>query len=238
MSGAEQALIASSDDELRWFNTRFAAAPATEPLQALLRECYPGRAALVSSFGAEAAVTLRLATLVEPRLPVIFLDTGKHFAATLAYVEQLQQRLGLADLRILRPVSLELTARDPYGLLHRSDPDRCCELRKLAPLQSALRGFDAWITGRKRAHGGARRALPLADRDRAGRLRINPLWDWDAARIDAFMREHDLPRHPLQAEGYSSVGCEPCTARSSAAAAPRGGRWQGRPKSECGIHML
>jgi len=238
VNGSRATLLASSDDELRWLADCYASGGERGLLGAAICDYFPGRIALVSSFGAEAIVTLHLVSLVQPDIPVIFLDTGKHFTATLDYVERLAAQLRLTDLRIERPSLPALTEADPFGLLHRKDADRCCGLRKVEPLQRALQGFEAWITGRKRAHGGARAQLEPVVRDAAGRLRVNPLCHWDTARVESYMREHELPRHPLQREGYLSIGCAPCTARSAKAADPRGGRWAGQAKSECGIHFL
>lgn len=233
----QPALIASSDD-VAWWDARFRDAPAKTLLAAVIRRHGVGCVALLSSFGAEAVVILKLISALEPGLPVLFLDTGKHFTATLEYVEALERSLGLRDLRVLRPAPGDLAAGDPHGLLHHADPDACCALRKLQPLRRALAGFDVCITGRKRAHGNERAGLRIADRDSAGRLRINPLCYWDAARVDAFITAHDLPRHPLAQHGYASIGCAPCTAPAVDGDPPRAGRWPGRGKRECGIHML
>ena len=146
--------------------------------------------------------------------------------------------LKLGDLRIVRPDRAQMEIEDPYGLLHRLNPDACCQLRKVEPLQRALNGFDAWITGRKRSHGADRASLQVAERDKSGRLKVNPLFRWDSSRVEAFISEHDLPTHPLRDEGYLSIGCAPCTERSAAFDQPRQGRWTGQNKTECGIHML
>lgn len=237
MSSAD-AILASSDDDLHFLNSRLAGYSEEAILHALIHELHPGKTALLTSFGAEAVATLKLVSSVEPNLPVIFLDTGKHFAETLRYAEELEELLRLTDLRILRPSPSQLATDDPYGLLHLQNADACCHIRKVAPLQRALTGFDACITGRKRGHGGERAKLKPADRDKDGRLRVNPLFRWDSERVEAFMHEHDLPAHPLRDDGYLSIGCEPCTARSAHLAQPRGGRWSGLNKTECGIHLM
>lgn len=195
-----------------------------------------GRAAVVSSFGAESAVMLHLVAEVAERTPVIFLDTGKLFDATLRYRDTLIERLGLTDVRSVRPDPALLAQADPDGALWRRDPDACCDLRKVVPLDAALDGFDAWISGRKRFHGGSRAALPITERSPGGRTKINPLAGWSAADIAAYMREHELPHHPLGAEGYRSIGCVTCTLPVGADAPVRAGRWAGLTKTECGIH--
>ena len=204
-------------------------------LAALIRDRFPGRIALVSSFGTESAVLLHMAAAIDPRIPVIFLDTGKHFVETKAYRQALVERLGLADVRIARPRAADLAQHDPHGSLNAVAPDLCCHIRKTLPLAGALDGFAAWISGRKRFHGGERAKIAtLAWQD--GRLKADPLANYGSDELDAYMRQHDLPPHPLAEKGYASVGCMSCTTKSAAADGPRSGRWAGRAKSECGIH--
>ena len=205
-------------------------------LRAVLADGLAGRVALVSAFGAESAVLLDMVARVAPETPVLFLDTGKLFGETLRYRDQLARRLGLRDLRVLRPDSEQLAVEDPDGVLWARDPDRCCYLRKVAPLARALGNFDTWITGRKRSHGAARSRLPTIEAAGA-QVKINPLAGWSPAEIDAYFVARDLPWHPLVADGYLSIGCLPCTDRVQAGDDPRSGRWRGLAKTECGIHL-
>ncbi|MGP1394464.1 MAG: phosphoadenylyl-sulfate reductase [Inquilinaceae bacterium] len=206
-------------------------------LTALIAGDLAGRIALVSSFGAESAVLLDLVARVDPATPVIFLDTGKLFAETLAYRDALVARLGLTDLRSVSPDPADLARHDPDGTLWSLDPDRCCHIRKTEPLDMALAGFDAWITGRKRFHGGGRATLPAIEGDEAtGRIKINPLASWSADDIQRYLADRDLPVHPLVTKGYASIGCAPCTRAVSPGEAPRAGRWAWLDKTECGIH--
>ncbi|MGC8476679.1 MAG: phosphoadenylyl-sulfate reductase [Acetobacteraceae bacterium] len=207
-------------------------AETTALLRVLIGERFAGRIALVSSFGAESAVLLHLVAGIDPTLPVIFLDTGQLFAETLAYRDRLVARFGLRDVRTAGPGPLA----DPAGTLWREDPDRCCGIRKVQPLEDALAPFDAWISGRKRYHGGERAALSPVEFGADWRIRINPLAAWSAADIAACFAAHDLPAHPLLARGYRSIGCAPCTRPVGDDEAPRAGRWAGQAKSECGIH--
>src|SRR5829696_3186507 len=185
----------------------------TAALIAALAEEFRGRIAVVSSFGADSAVLLHLVAAADPAMPVLFLGTGKLFTETLAYRDRLARRLGLRDLRVLRPDPAELAAADPFGGLWNADPDGCCALRKTAPLERALAGFDAWISGRKRHQAATRATLPLFENDEAGRLKVNPLATWNAEALAAYRLKHDLPAHPLVAGGYPSIGCRPCTSR-------------------------
>jgi phosphoadenosine phosphosulfate reductase len=191
--------------------------------------------ALVSSFGAESAVLLHLAAQVKPDLPVLFLDTGMLFGQTLDYRQQLAAKLGLTDVRDLRPRFEDLAVGDPNADLWKIDTDACCHIRKVIPLDAALFGFSAWITGRKRFHGGERMRLPVVEAA-DGKLKINPLANWSKPELDAYAAAHDLPEHPLVPFGYPSLGCWPCTSPVEQGGDIRSGRWAGSQKTECGIH--
>jgi phosphoadenosine phosphosulfate reductase len=209
---------------------------AEELLAEMLRE-YQRRIALVSSFGAESAVVLHMVAGIDKATPVIFLDTGKLFPETLEYRDKLVQRLGLTDLRTARPNPARIAQVDPAGTLWSDDPDICCWQRKVEPLDEALAGFAAWITGRKRYQGGVRRNLPMVETGPDGRVKINPLAGWSVDDIAQYFAEHDLPHHPLEAQGFRSIGCTTCTRPGAAGDDPRAGRWAGFDKAECGIHL-
>ena len=215
---------------------RFAGVGTSEMLGELLTGELKGRVAAVSSFGAESAVLLHLIAQIDRDIPVIFLNTQKIFGETLAYRDQLSEQLGFTDLRVFRPDPRLLAAKDGTGLRWSYDPDGCCDLRKVEPLRRALAPFDAWISGRKGFQAGTRKAMPRFEEDE-GRLKLNPLADWDKTRLDAYFAEHKLPRHPLEAEGYPSIGCAPCTSKVLPGEDPRAGRWRGWEKVECGIHV-
>ena len=220
-------------------NRLFQGADTLDMLATTLREQMAGDVALVSSFGAESAVLLHLVASVDPALPVLFLDTGKHFPETLAYRDLLAERLGLRDLRNITPDAAAVAKQDESGLRWSYDPDGCCEIRKVAPLAAALAGFDATITGRKAFQASTRAGLPrfeIDTTDAQGRLKINPLADWSAERLAAYIADNDLPPHPLVAQGYPSIGCAPCTSKVQPGEDPRAGRWRGWDKTECGLH--
>lgn len=222
-------------DALR-LNNLFRGVPTVEMLRTVLAEQMAGDVAIVSSFGAESAVLLHLVASVDPSVPVIFLDTGKHFPETLAYRDQLAAKLGLTNLRIVTPDAETIAKKDETGLRWSYDPDGCCEIRKVIPLEKAMAGFDASLTGRKAFQASTRNALPRFEVDAAGKLKINPLADWTKADLDAYFVEHGLPAHPLVAEGYLSIGCAPCTNKVKPGEDARSGRWVGWDKTECGIH--
>ena len=195
-----------------------------------------GRVAVISSFGAESAVLLDLVAQIDPSVPVFFLDTKRHFPETLEYRDRLSRRLGLSDVRSLAPTPKALQDRDPQDQLADFDPDACCALRKVEPLDLVLPDFDVWITGRKRSQSATRAALPLVDPQPDGSVKLNPLAGWGPEKIEAQMQRRDLPRHPLVAKGYTSIGCAPCTRAVKDGEDGRAGRWAGLAKTECGIH--
>ncbi len=217
-------------------NDRLAGRPTRDVLAELIEREFPGRIALVSSFGADSVVLLHLAASVDPALPVIFIDSGKMFGSTLHYRDEIVARLGLKDVRVARPDPTLLAAHDSDSGLWLRDPDKCCAIRKVAPLARALSGFDAWLSGRKRYQSGKRTKLPLIEAD-GDRIKINPLAEWTRADLDAYRARYDLPEHPLVAEGFRSIGCMPCTTRVADGEDERDGRWRGTDKTECGIHF-
>jgi phosphoadenosine phosphosulfate reductase len=212
------------------------ATPA-EVIEAALKTIGRERLALVSSFGTESAALLKVMADVDPAIPVIFLDTGWLFEETLAYRDTLIEKLGLRDVRSIKPLEETLSREDPGKDLWFTDPDACCRIRKVEPLARALKPFSAWINGRKRFQGGARADIPVVEEDGV-RLKFNPFANSSPEEIDAIYKLADLPPHPLVASGFMSVGCMPCTSRTAAGEDARAGRWRGRAKTECGIHTM
>jgi phosphoadenosine phosphosulfate reductase len=221
-------LAARLDAELRHAHPRTVLEAAVET--------FGDKLALVSSFGAESAVLLHLASKVKRDIPVLFLDTGMLFGQTLDYRRQLAAKLGLTDVRDLRPAYQDLATADPQAKLWQTDTDACCHVRKVLPLDRALAEFDGWVTGRKRFHGGARLVLPVVEQADL-QLKFNPLANWTKADLDAYAAEYDLPAHPLVAQGFPSIGCWPCTHPVEEGEDVRAGRWAGSEKTECGIHV-
>ena len=221
-------------------NNLFRGTETQDMLRSVIRDGLAGDLAVVSSFGAESAVLLHLVAQVDKSVPVLFLETGKHFPETLAYRDELVDFLGLTNLQIIAPDATEIAKKDENGLRWSWDPDGCCEIRKVQPLAKALLHFDASLTGRKGFQSATRAGLPRFEIDKSdaqGRLKINPLASWDKAALEAYFAEHGLPPHPLVAQGYPSIGCAPCTSKVAAGEDPRSGRWKGWDKTECGIHV-
>jgi phosphoadenosine phosphosulfate reductase len=222
-------------DDLTLLNARYRASDAMEVLRDAINHTWKGKIAVLSSFGAEAAITLHMISRIDPATPVLFLDTGRHFAQTEQYQRQLTQKLGLTGVRLLQPNAAEAAELDPDGMLWSRDADACCALRKVRPLDHVLGDYEALITGRKQVHGGTRISLPVVERINS-RIRINPLAAWSKHEIDSYFEQYELPQHPLTDMGYTSVGCWTCTAPASDDHAVRSGRWLGQDKTECGIH--
>jgi phosphoadenosine phosphosulfate reductase len=216
-------------------NARLRDAHPSAVLRAAMSE-YGDRLALVSSFGAESAVLLHLAAQIDPSIPVLFLDTGHHFGQTLDYRRSLATKLGLIDVRDLRPQYQDLATQDPSANLYKTSTDACCNIRKVLPLDRALQDFDAWITGRKRFQASSRLRLAVVEAGE-GKIKFNPLANWSRTELDAYVAEHALPAHPLVQFGYPSIGCWPCTNPVEDGQDARSGRWAGADKTECGIHV-
>ncbi len=216
-------------------NARFAGVPSPEMLRELLAEGTLGRVGVVSSFGTEAVVLLHLIAEADKSVPVIFVDTLKMFDETLAYREQVIELLGFTNASVVQPDPAVLAAKDETGMRWSYDPDGCCEIRKVEPMRRAKAGLDCWISGRKAFQSHTRQNLPRFEIE-DGRMKINPLGDWTKADLEAWFEKHDLPRHPLEARGYPSIGCSPCTSTVLPGEDPRAGRWRGWDKTECGIH--
>jgi phosphoadenosine phosphosulfate reductase len=212
------------------------AAPAAVIARAL-RAVGRERLAVVSSFGAEAAALLKVMADVDPAIPVVFLDTGWLFEETLVYRDTLIAKLGLRDVRSIKPLDESLRREDPDRELWFSDPDACCRIRKVEPLKRALVPFDAWINGRKRFQGGLRTAIPVVEAD-GTRLKFNPFANVTPDEIEAIYAQAGLPPHPLAAAGFLSIGCMPCSSRTLPGEDARVGRWRGQAKTECGIHTV
>ncbi|MEM7693751.1 MAG: phosphoadenylyl-sulfate reductase [Pseudomonadota bacterium] len=227
-------LLARQPSAVGALNRLFGERPAQDLVALAVRDLFPGRLALTSSFGAEAVVLLHMVSEVAPALPVLFLDTGKHFAETLRHRDTLIRALGLTGVVNLVPDARALAETDPDGTLHAKNPDACCAVRKVAPLQAALKPFEAVMGGRRRAQSESRAALPVFEAD-GMRTRINPIAGWSDEDVALYIWRHQLPVHPLVEAGYPSIGCAPCTTRPVDGDG-RSGRWAGFMKTECGIH--
>jgi len=205
-------------------------------LEEIIKSQFPGRIALVSSFGADAAVLLHMVSVIDRATPVVFIDTHRLFEETKTYRDLVVEQLQLTDVRTISPLVQNVSDLDAKGVLWATEPNRCCYFRKVLPLHRALEGFDAWITGRKQYQNDTRAKLPvfeLADQ----RVKVNPLISWKPDQVKQYLAINQLPEHPLVAHGYPSIGCQPCTSPLAPDEDARAGRWRGQAKTECGIHL-
>ena len=219
-------------------NERYRNHAATEVLRHAMSDEAVGRIALVSSFGAESVVLLHMVSVIRKDLPVLFIDTEMLFKETLEYQRAVSEKLGLTNVKTIRQDASRILSEDPSGDLHKSDPDACCDLRKTDVLEEALKPYDAWITGRKRFHGAMRAGVDFFEAETPVRMKINPLAHWRREDVQEYIEENALPRHPLVARGYPSIGCAPCTSPVKEGEDVRAGRWKGTDKTECGIHFV
>lgn len=210
---------------------------ALETIETALKS---GRNACVTcSFQAEDMVVVDLLRRTLPSVPVLFLETGYHFAEIYAYRDAMTARYGLNLVNVI-PQETVAQQETKFGLLYQSQPDQCCKLRKVGPLFSALEQFEIWFTGLRRVQSPTRANLQALDTFPlpSGKhlSKVSPLADWNDKEVWTYAREHEIPLLNLYDAGYTSIGCEPCTAKPSDSANLRSGRWGGR-KLECGIHI-
>ena len=231
----EQAPVA---DRVAALNARYRHHSATAVLEHALKDPELGQVALVSSFGAESVVLLHLVSVIAPETPVIFVDTRMLFQETLDYQRELAEKLPLCDIRTIRARKTRTDFEDPDGTLHQFSTDACCNVRKVEPLERALSGFDGWISGRKRFQNADRGTIDFFENEGDFRIKVNPLAHWGREDLEEYIVNNNLPRHPLVAKGYPSIGCAPCTSPVKPGEDPRAGRWRGSAKPECGIHFV
>lgn len=192
------------------------------------------------SFQAEDVVVLHLLLEERPDVPVLFLDTGYHFPEVYAYRDALREQMGFHLVNLTPSLSREEQERS-YGRLYETDPNRCCQMRKVDPLFQALKGYDTWFTGLRREQSPTRanlKAVEEAILNSGHRLKkVSPLYDWTLKEVFAYLAVAGLPYLPLYNQGYLSIGCAPCTAKPLDPQDPRSGRWAGKGMLECGIHL-
>jgi phosphoadenosine phosphosulfate reductase len=218
-------VVSFDDDELAEFNAEFERLPASKIIQWAVDSFAPH---LSLSASMQDAVLIDLATKVDPAIEVVFIDTGYHFPETLETVELVRRRYGL-NLRIM---TVQPFAED----LWRLDPENCCSSVKVGQLDRALAGKVAWMSGLRRSEAATRAGAPIVGRDLRGLIKVNPIATWTDADVAAYIEANDVPLNPLHDKGYPSIGCEPCTTLPADPDDPRSGRWNGKDKTECGLH--
>jgi phosphoadenosine phosphosulfate reductase len=230
-----------SDDDIAALNLGFEDAQPSDILSWALEKSGLDRIAIASAFQTEGTVVIHMATRIVPDVPILFLETGFQFAETLAFKEQLTERLELNVVDLVGEYTTDRQAAEFGPRLYERDSELCCELNKVRPMFEALRGLDAWITSVRRDSSPTRAQTPIVERYELepGRaiVKINPMANWTKPQVWRYLKEHDLPHNPLYDLGYSSIGCAPCTRLRFAGEPERAGRWAGIAKWECGIHV-
>ncbi len=220
-------------------NDEFEARKPAEIIAWAVKEFAP-KFAMTSSFGPESGVLLHMASRVDPSIPVLFLETGYHFPETLAYRDQLVKMFGLKNIINLRADS-EKKAKvvaQYDGVPYEKNPDLCCQINKVEPLDAALKGYDAWMSGIRRHQTDFRKSVRILELYEGGMYKISPLANMNSRDTWWYLKEHNIPQHPLYEKGYMSIGCWPCTRPIQAGDDERSGRWAGKSKKECGIHTF
>jgi phosphoadenosine phosphosulfate reductase len=229
-----------SDEDLRSINERLGSAHPREVVRWALLHSGLERIAIASAFQVEGTCVIHMATQIRPDVPILFLNTGFHFAETLAFKERLTERLGLNVVELVGAHTVESQTAELGPRLYERDPEQCCHINKVEPMLGALRGLDAWVTAFRRDSSPTRANSPIVDRYELepGRFiaKVNPAATWTRREAWAYLRENDLPHNPLYDLGYASIGCAPCTRMQLPGEPERAGRWAGLSKWECGIH--
>ena len=226
-----------SEFEIKQASRRFESGSVEEVL-AWAVERFAPRLAMTSNFGAEGVVVIDKLARIAPLTPIIYLDTGYQFSQTEELKEQLRERYGLNIIE--QRAELSIAEQDNiYGeKLYERDSDACCRIRKVEPLQSALASYDAWIAALRRDQSPTRANIVIVEWNaRHNLVKINPLAAWTRRDVWDYIVRHKLPYNALYDDGYTSIGCQPCTRRVAAGAHERSGRWDGERKLECGIHL-
>ncbi|MBI4372144.1 MAG: phosphoadenylyl-sulfate reductase [Candidatus Omnitrophica bacterium] len=231
--------IMAHELDLEKLNERFEKSQPEEIIRWAIEEFRP-KIALSSSFQTESVVLLHLVSLIDPSIPILFLETSWHFKETLDFKNEIVKRLGLTNVVDLKADPQKKQAFDAKtgGKPYEVDPDYCCQINKVEPLDEALKGYDAWISGIRRSQSKTRKDIKIVEEYQGGIFKINPLANVTSGDIWWYLKEHHLPKHPLFDKGYLSIGCWPCTRPVQPGDDERAGRWAGREKTECGIHTF
>jgi phosphoadenosine phosphosulfate reductase len=231
-----------AEDLVHELNGRFERAAPQEIVRWALEESGLQRIAIASAFQLEGTCLIHMATRIRPDIPILFLQTGFHFAETLAFKERLTEQLGLNVVDLTGDHTVESQAEAFGPRLYERDPKRCCELNKVIPFDRALRRYEAWMTSMRRDSAWTRKGTPIVSQTRfeddGKRLvKINPVANWTRQDAFTYLKDYDLPSNPLYDLGYASIGCAPCTRLVFPGEDERAGRWSGLLKTECGIHV-
>ena len=224
------------DFKIKALNSRFADGDPKSILEHSILNLFKNKIAYVCSFGTESAIILDLISKIDKDIPIIMLNTHFLFKETIKYKNELLKLLGLKNYREVFPDEKMLNKYDVDNSLWKKDVEKCCNLRKVIPLENSLNNFESWISGRKSYHLGDRQNLKAFELIN-NKIVVNPLFNSTKEFIDNYFLSNNLPRHPLFEKGYLSIGCSHCTVKAKNIMDPRQGRWSDSSKTECGIHL-
>ena len=235
-------MLAAHVLDLEKLNQEFEKKKPEEIIAWAVRE-FSGRIAMSSSFGPESGVLLHMVSRIDPAVPVLFLETGYHFPETLEYKELLTRLLGLKNVIDLKadPTRKAEVVKQHEGVPYEKNPDLCCQINKVEPIDLALKDYDAWLSGIRRRQTDFRKSIRIVEEYKKGDnelYKISPIANFTSRELWWYLKEHNIPKHPLYDKGYLSVGCWPCTHPVQEGDDERSGRWAGKAKTECGIHTF
>tara|TARA_X000000950_G_scaffold118865_2_gene148998 strand:- start:4701 stop:5384 length:684 start_codon:yes stop_codon:yes gene_type:complete len=221
-------------EKLRKLNSLFENKDCFSTIEILIKKIFLNKSAYVCSFGSESAVLLDMISKINNNFPIIFINTHKLFKETLDYKEILKRIFNITNIIEVFPSNLNIKNYDHNSDLWKKNPDLCCNIRKVLPLENALKNYEAWFSGRKGFHSESRKKKKIIELEN-NKYVVSPLLKWDQEKINEYFNDNKLVRHPLFNQGYLSIGCETCTSKSKSSDF-RSGRWTGTSKTECGIH--
>ena len=224
------------DFNIKALNSKFADGEPRSILEHSILNLFKNKIAYVCSFGSESAIILHLISKISKDIPIIILNTHFLFKETIEYKNELLKLLGLRNYREVFPDDKLLKKLDSNNDLWKTEADKCCNLRKVLPLEKSLTNFEAWISGRKSYHLGERQNLKAFEIIN-NKIVVNPLFKSSRDFVENYFSLNELPKHPLVAEGYLSIGCKHCTIKTKNIRDLREGRWSDKTKTECGIHL-
>ena len=235
----EEGFVLTHQLDLKKLNEEFETKKPQEIIAWAVKEFAP-RFAMTSSFGPESGVLLHMLSQIDPSVPVLFLETGYHFPETLAYKGTLAKLFGLTNIIDLKadPAKKAKVVAEYQAAPYEKNPDLCCHINKVEPLDLALKDYNAWMSGIRRHQTDFRKAIHIVEEYEGGLYKISPLAKFTSRDSWWYLKEHQIPQHPLYEKGYLSVGCWPCTRPVQQGDDERSGRWAGKAKTECGIHTF
>jgi len=225
--------------DLEKLNQAFETKSPQEIIAWAIKEFSP-RIAMTSSFGPESGTLLHMVSQIDPNIAVLFLETGYHFPETLAYKDRLVKLFGLRQVIDLRaePKKKAEVVEQYEGVPYERNPDLCCQINKVEPLDLAIKGYDAWMSGIRRRQTDFRKSIRIVEEYEGEIFKISPLANFTSRDAWWYLKERQIPQHPLYEKGYLSIGCRPCTRPVQEGDDERSGRWAGKAKKECGIHTF